>query len=177
MKKFVISGPESTGKTSLAKALAQHYQTGWVEEYARQYLNERNGQYEQKDLLQIAKGQIELENRFLNETTNSPVLLCDTDLLTIKIWSEYKYQSVDPAIEEELNKRAGDLYFLCGPDIPWEPDPLRENPDDRMELYLIYKKEIKALDKQIVEIWGPWEERIKKAIFYIDNIFEPYTNY
>ncbi len=177
MRKFVISGPESTGKTSLAKALAQHYQTDWVAEYARQFIDNLDRPYQKEDLLDIAKGQVELQKNVALTSKNEPGLICDTDLMTIKIWSEYKYRACDPLIIELLEQNAGDFYFLCGPDLPWEADPQRENPENRMELYLIYKKELEALDRKYVEIWGPWEERVKKAIFYIDNIFEPYTNY
>ena len=142
MKKIVITGPESSGKTSLAHRLAVDFGISRVEEYARQYLNENGLEYEEIDLLKIAKGQWMAEK---NEAVNEPdYLICDTDLLTIKIWSAEKYGQVHPWILERVGKGV-DLYLLIRPTLPWEADPQRAHPEDRERLFNIYKKELKEL--------------------------------
>ena len=149
IKHIVITGPESSGKTTLTKTIAKALNTDYTEEYAREYLNS-NSSYKQEDLLLIAQGQLQKEKANLN-----PIAIHDTDLITIKIWSEYKYNQCNPWILEQIEqqKSKNRLYLLCKPDIPWEADPLRENPSNRAELFEIYKKELEDLghDYFIVE--------------------------
>lgn len=149
IKHIVITGPESSGKTTLTKAIAKALNTDYTEEYAREYLKS-NSSYKQEDLLLIAQGQLQKEKANLN-----PIAIHDTDLITIKIWSEYKYNQCNPWILEQIEqqKSKNRLYLLCNPDIPWEADPLRENPSNRVELFEIYKKELEDLghDYFIVE--------------------------
>ena len=141
VKHIVITGPESSGKTTLTKAIAKALDTDYTEEYAREYLNS-NTSYKQEDLLLIAQGQLQKEKANAN-----PIAIHDTDLITIKIWSEYKYNQCDPWILEQIEqqKSKNRIYLLCKPDIPWEADPLRENPSNRAELFKIYKKELEYL--------------------------------
>ncbi|MBJ10690.1 MAG: ATPase [Flavobacteriales bacterium] len=141
VKHIVITGPESSGKTTLTKAIAKALNTDYTEEYAREYLNS-NTSYKQEDLLLIAQGQLQKEKANAN-----PIAIHDTDLITIKIWSEYKYNQCDPWILEQIEqqKSKNRIYLLCKPDIPWEADPLRENPSNRAELFKIYKKELEYL--------------------------------
>ena len=141
VKHIVITGPESSGKTTLTKAIAKALNTDYTEEYAREYLNS-NTSYKQEDLLLIAQGQLQKEKANAN-----PIAIHDTDLITIKIWSEYKYNQCDPWILEQIEKQKSKnrIYLLCKPDIPWEADPLRENPSNRAELFKIYKKELEYL--------------------------------
>tara|TARA_B100000900_G_scaffold404127_1_gene412073 strand:- start:2120 stop:2617 length:498 start_codon:yes stop_codon:yes gene_type:complete len=149
IKHIVITGPESSGKTTLTKAIAKALNTDYTEEYAREYLNS-NSSYKQEDLLLIAQGQLQKEQANLN-----PIAIHDTDLITIKIWSEYKYKHCNPWILEQIERQKSKnrLYLLCKPDITWEADPLRENPSNRAELFKIYKKELEDLghDYFIVE--------------------------
>ena len=141
VKHIVITGPESSGKTTLTKAIAKALNTDYTEEYAREYLNS-NTSYKQEDLLLIAQGQLQKEKANANQ-----IAIHDTDLITIKIWSEYKYNQCDPWILEQIEqqKSKNRIYLLCKPDIPWEADPLRENPSNRAELFKIYKKELEYL--------------------------------
>lgn len=165
--RIVFTGPESSGKTTLAQHLAAHYGAPWVPEYARTYLNRLSRPYEAKDLLEIAQGQLYREDRI---SAGSPrLLLCDTDLLTIKIWAAYKYQAVDPWIVEQVAQRPYDHYFLCKPDLPWEDDPLRENPDDREELYQRYREELLHYQKPFTEIEGTLEQRLITTKRLIDQ--------
>ena len=165
--RIAVVGPESTGKSTLAEQLAAHFETMWVKEFAREYLEKRNGEYEEDDLLAITKGQIAAENEL--EKSASNIIICDTDLITIKIWSEYKFGACDPWITKQIQKRKYDLQLLCYPDIPWEPDPLRENPDDRVQLYKRYKTELIANDFPFVEIKGGKAERLRTAITAIEK--------
>ena len=138
--KIVLTGPESSGKTTLAKALAAHYQTVWVPEYARNYLEPLGLDYQEEDLLHIAKGQLDLEEQFANQSKG--LLFCDTGLIVLKIWSEYRFGRCHPWILEQLQHRHYDLYLLCSPDIPWHYDPLRQNALDRELLFELYPKEM-----------------------------------
>ena len=159
MHKIIVTGPESSGKTTLCKALSKHFNLPFSKEFAREYLYMLNRDYNQKDLLKIAKGQLKSEQN---------TQLLDTDLITIKIWSKYKYGSCDKWILEQIEKQKSKnrFYLLCKPDIPWEADPLRENPNDREELFEIYKKEIASLEHDyfIVDAENRLEKIIQKSI-------------
>lgn len=160
-KRIAITGPESAGKTTLAQALAAGFGTVWVPEYAREYLDKLGRPYVFEDLEAIARGQRELEEQYARRAHR--YLFCDTDLLVIHIWSEYKYQQTSPFVLESLNSRPYDLYVLCSPDIPWEYDPLRENPGEREELYQLYKKELEARSMPFIEVSGSLEERVARV--------------
>jgi len=162
MIKIVLTGPESSGKTTLARQLAEHFHTNHVREYAREYIRSLDRKYREADLIEIAK--LQLESEGLIAPHSGKLLFCDTDLLTIKIWSDYKFKKTDPWILQQIDRRYYDLYLLCAPDIPWEADPQRENPNDREELFEIYKNELHAYNKNYVEIKGSFEERLQMAI-------------
>ncbi|WKN41810.1 ATP-binding protein [Tunicatimonas pelagia] len=166
MIKIVTTGPESSGKTTLAKALAECYQVAWVPEYARDYLNGLDQDYQEKDLLEIAKGQIQREDE---AAKNKPdLLICDTSLIVIKIWSEYRYGRCHPWILEQVEQRSVDLYLLCSPDIPWEADPLRENPTDRDELFEFYERALAGKPNLIIQ--GKPSARLAQATNAIDRL-------
>lgn len=169
MKKIILTGPESSGKTTLARQLAHHFECGWVSEYARTYLNDLDRSYSQADLYQIALGQYQLEQEFAS--LNPPFLICDTSFLVLKIWSLYKYGDCHPFILQQVEQSTQDLYFLCAPDIPWEADPLRENPNNRQELYDIYLKELQRLDLDFMELKGSKERRLYLAEKHITASF------
>jgi len=144
IKKIVIIGPESTGKSTLSKALAQHYQTLWCPEYAREYLLQNGTDYTAADLLTIAKGQLKLEDEFtrkVQEENKRSLLFVDTDMYVMKVWSEYVFGTCDFFILDTIIKRKYDGYLLCNIDLPWVKDELREYPDEkpRQELFSIYK--------------------------------------
>jgi NadR type nicotinamide-nucleotide adenylyltransferase len=160
--KVCVLGPECTGKTALSKALAEHYKTDWVAEYARAYLGKLGRPYDQPDLLKIAHGQLRMEGEWIRDANN--LLICDTNLIVIKIWSEVKFGSVDPDILEKMAESSYDLYLLTYIDVPWENDPLREHPGRREELYQLYLSELKKLPTPFVEVKGSLEQRKKSAI-------------
>jgi NadR type nicotinamide-nucleotide adenylyltransferase len=161
VKKVVLTGPESTGKTTLAQQLAAHFDALWAPEFAREYIEKLNRPYVRNDLLAIAKGQIYQENRLLKKAKK--LLFCDTDLITVKIWAEYKYGDCDPWILQNIAERHYDFYLLCAPDLPWQADSQRENPSDRDRLFDLYKETLLRLGKKFVEISGLENERFELA--------------
>jgi NadR type nicotinamide-nucleotide adenylyltransferase len=152
IQKIVVLGPESTGKSTLCAALATHYQTIWTPEYARTYLSEHGTKYSYDDLLTIAKGQIENEEKSIellgqniednkSQVTNNK-LIVDTDMYVMKVWCEYVFNNCHHYILEQINQRNYDLYLLCDIDLPWTADEMREYPnaEPRLELFTIYKE-------------------------------------
>lgn len=169
IKKIVVIGPECTGKTDLSKFLAEHFKTVWVEEYARPYINKLIRPYEQTDLTKIAHGQARMEDEWVREANR--VLICDTNALVVKIWSEHKFGECDKEILT-LTERHYDLYLLTYIDVPWEDDPQREHPDKREHFWKIYKTAVEKSGVPFVEIGGSKEERRKKAIDAINTILK-----
>ena len=161
MLKIIVTGPESSGKTTLCKALSKHFNLPFSKEYAREYLDSLNRDYNQADLLKIAKGQLQVENE---------IQLLDTDLITLKIWSEYKYGICDKWMIEQIERQKSEnrFYILCKPDIPWQADVQRENPKNREELFDLYKKEIERLRHDYFIVGG--ENRIKNSISKIASL-------
>jgi len=170
-KKFVVIGPESTGKSTLCQGLADHFHTGWVREYAREYLEIHGMDYRPADLLTIAKGQLALEEAGVaalekNAQTGELVLFIDTDMYVMKVWSEFVFGSCDPWILEQIVTRHYDGYLLCRTDLPWTYDVLREYPDEgsREKLFHIYRDLLINQGTPWVEIGGQLDERLKAAI-------------
>lgn len=170
VKRIAIVGPECTGKTALASFLAQHFQTIWVPEFARSYIETLNRPYEKQDLVTIARGQIWLENELA--TRANKVIICDTNLIVIKIWSEFNYGDCDPEIVKALSTQHYDLQLLTYIDIPWEDDPQREHPHQREQLYEIYKSELLNSNAHFIEIKGIERERRTTAIQAIEEILK-----
>lgn len=162
MQRIAITGPESSGKTTLARALAAHFGLPWVPEFAREYLADLRRPYDEEDLLCIAEGQLEAEQRVAAERPS--MLVCDTDLLVIRIWSQEKFGRVDSRLEELVDGTEYHHTLLCRPDLPWEPDPLRENPHDRDRLFGIYEQELNALGRTYAVIQGERTERLHRAV-------------
>ena len=190
IKKIVILGPESTGKSTLCEQLATHYNTVWVPEYARTYLLEHGMNYTYQDLLAIAKGQLSLEDQYLQELERtikqtdtsanqnlgdkkevSPILI-DTNMHVMKVWCEFVFGQCHDWILNQIAQREYDLYFLCNIDLPWVKDELREYPDleSRQKLFHIYKD---AMINQAVpwnEISGDYDQRLQEAISVVDDL-------
>lgn len=167
MYKILFTGPESTGKSTLASTLARQFQTVWVPEYARLFLEVQGPDYVEQDLVHIAEGQLKLEDHLANYATQ--LMFCDTSMLVMKVWSMYQYQRVHPWILEQWQKRHYDLYVLCGIDTPWEAGPFREHPNEREVLYELYKKELEASNKPFIELWGSMEERLARLLLLLEQ--------
>jgi nicotinamide riboside kinase len=161
-KKIVLTGPESTGKSTLAKQLAEFYNVPCVAELARNFIANLGRAYTEDDVLEIARLQIEEEVKLL--TSNQRAVFFDTDLVITKIWLLHVYGKSPKWIDDALNKYPADLHLLCNYDLPWEPDPVRENPDIRPLLFEKYKNEIVSLNQSYAIISGVGEERFSNAI-------------
>ncbi len=181
VKKIVIIGPESTGKSSLCKQLAAHYKTIWIDEYAREYLVKNGTNYSFENLLEIAKGQIEGEESGIRnwklgieklQTTNHKPVFIDTDMYVMKVWCEFVFDKCHHWILNRIAKRKYDLYLLCNIDLPWVKDELREYPDlvSRQKLYHHYKDIMINQNVPWVEISGNYEERLAIAIAAVQDL-------
>ncbi|MEP7374499.1 MAG: AAA family ATPase [Chitinophagaceae bacterium] len=197
LKKIVILGPESTGKSTLCKQLAEHYKTRWCPEFAREYLLKHGMNYTFDDLLTIAKGQIAMEDEYVEEvrkskspedgrtiaadkaissgragSTASRLLFIDTDMYVMKVWCEFVFDNCHLFILDQIVERTYDLYLLCNVDLPWVKDELREYPDleSRQRLYFIYQDILVNQPVSWVDINGGYEERLQKAITAVEAI-------
>jgi NadR type nicotinamide-nucleotide adenylyltransferase len=171
--KVVLFGPESTGKTTMSELLAKHYNTVWVAEYAREYLqgkwNNERKTCEDKDLIPIAQGQIELENKLSLKADK--VLICDTDLLETKVYSEEYYGGfVHPELDKFALKNTYDLYLLTNIDTPWEADDLRDRPGQREEMYAAFENALKKYNRPYIKLDGSIKNRMDVAVKAIDQL-------
>ncbi|PXY45457.1 DUF4301 family protein [Flavobacterium hydrophilum] len=170
--KIALFGPESTGKTTLAKQLAAYYETEWVPEYAREYLQikwEENKQIcTEADMMPIAYGQVALENEKLE--TAQQYLFCDTNLMVTKVFSEVYYGNCNPILNEAALAHEYDLFFLTDIDVPWEKDDIRDNPNKRETVFSVFKQTLIENNKPFVTISGDKESRLAKAVAVIDNL-------
>ena len=177
--KIVLFGPESTGKTTLSKQLARHYNTVWTPEFAREYLqkkwNNERKTCEKEDLLPIAIGQMNLENKLGRKADK--LLICDTDLLETKVYSEEFYGgTVDLKLREAVAKNKYDLYLLTYIDTPWEEDDLRDRPEQRLEMFTAFENTLKKYKKNYILLKGDKETRLKNATEAIDKIIAAKDN-
>ena len=185
VKKIVIIGPESTGKSTLCKQLAAHYDTIWVKEYAREYLLKNGTNYSFETLLDIAKGQVAEEellithcqlpesySSILQPTRHEKLLFIDTDLYVMKVWCEFVFEKCHHWILNRIVERKYDGYLLCNIDLPWVKDELREYPDlkSRKKLFHHYKDIMLNQNVPWVDISGNYEERLEKAIEAVDKL-------
>lgn len=198
LKKIVVLGPESTGKSTLCNKLATQFSSTWCPEFAREYLLKNGKNYSFDDLLTIAKGQIalqekyevnslakwekETENRqaalqkilFVNFSSSySPILFLDTDMYVMKVWCEYVFNKCHSFILEKAAVQTCDLYLLCNPDLPWVKDELREYPDlqSRIELYHIYRDILIHQQVPWISIEGKdYENRFHQAVAAVEKL-------
>ena len=171
--KIALFGPESTGKTTLSEQLARYYNTIWVPEYAREYLqkkwNDERKTCEPKDLLPIAEGQMRLENTLAKKATK--ILICDTDLLETKVYSEAYYVGhCDPILEKYALQNTYDLYFLTYIDIEWEQDDLRDKPKEREHMFAYFKDTLEKYNRNFVILKGDKKARLRTAVEHIDKL-------
>jgi NadR type nicotinamide-nucleotide adenylyltransferase len=173
MRKVVIIGPESTGKSVLAEQLAEHYKTVWCPEFAREFLLETKGRYSFEDLLNIAHGQLELEDVMLTQATNGFYFI-DTDMYVMKVWCEVAFEQCHTWILKQIAKRQYDLFLLCNIDLPWVKDELREYPDleVRKRLFEMYRDLMINQTTPWAIISGTDTQRLQTAVSVIDTIFQ-----
>ncbi len=156
-----VTGTESTGKTTLAVLLAQALEAPLVPEIARRELAGRHG-YSAADVLAIAQKQRQAEDEALSG--GARLVVADTDLTVIQVWWEEKYGELHPWIARALDERSERRYLLARPDLPWEPDPLRESPLDRERLHARYLELMQASPFPCFEVSGLGEDRLTGAL-------------
>ncbi|SFU08971.1 nicotinamide-nucleotide adenylyltransferase, NadR type [Algoriphagus locisalis] len=168
-KRILILGPESTGKSTLAEDLANHFGEPWVPEYAREYLEDLGREYRYEDMLAIGKGQVALEDEIAKKAEK--YLFCDTDLRVIHIWSEHRFGKTHPWVLDQIAERKYDLILLTDTDLPWTPDPQREYPELEMRNYFLdlYKKLAGESGFPHYIISGSREKRLEDSISHIKN--------
>lgn len=169
LNKIAILGPESTGKSQLSIELANYFDAPYVPEMAREYLAEKGINYTNQDVLDIATLQQETENKLQKIHNDKTYLFCDTELITIKIWLEFKEWKVPNWIIEQIKNSDYKLYLLTDIDLPWQEDPLRENPYDRIELFQLFEKELIDFGKNYKIVKGSGDLRTKNAIEIIQK--------
>ncbi|MDZ7775370.1 MAG: ATP-binding protein [Bacteroidales bacterium] len=167
IRKIAITGPEPTGKSALAEALASHYKTVWVPEVAREYIAKLNRPYRKDDIEIIAKEQLRLENKMSKKA--GKLLFCDTELIVTKIWSEFVFGSCAEWIKNTIKTHPYDLYLLMNIDLPWQEDPQREHPHRRKELFDKYYDELESHHFPFSVVSGTGEARIQSAIEVIKS--------
>ena len=173
--RVVLYGPESTGKTTLAKALADHYQTAWVPEFARPYLQEKWDKEQAvctlEDLPIIAQGQLAAEDAAIQKANK--LILCDTNILVTKVWSETHFKGYcAPELNTILAQTHYDLYLLTSIDVPWEKDDLRDRPNDREHMFIYFKQQLVTYNFPFLVLEGNPKERVEKAVIAIDQLLE-----
>lgn len=171
--RVVLFGPESTGKTTLSIQLAKYYNTVWVAEFARDYLQEKWNQErktcEPSDIMPIAYGQMALENKLALKADK--VLICDTDLLETKVYSEEYYGGyVHPKLEKAALENIYDLYLLTYIDTPWEADDLRDRPDQRQNMFTAFENSLRKYKRPYITLKGDKKVRLQKAIKEINHL-------
>ena len=164
--KIAIVGPESTGKSTMSKYLADYYQTIWVPEFARGYCENLTGDCTLQDEINMFYGQLALEKELLPKANQ--LLICDTTFITIKIWSDALFGSTPQEVLDELPKQHYDFYLLLDIDMPWQDDPLRNFPTQREHFMQVWHQELKVLDANYKVVSGIGETRFQNAVKAID---------
>jgi NadR type nicotinamide-nucleotide adenylyltransferase len=186
LKRIVVIGPESTGKSTLCASLALHYDTVWCPEFAREYLLRYGMEYQYEDLLTIARGQLAMEDEYAimaqqqwetqrPKKSSEPLLFVDTDMYVMKVWSEFVFNRCDPWILKQIVERSYNLYLLCYTDLPWVKDELREYPDlkTRETLFHIYQDILINQSVPWAAVRGTDEERFHSAVDAVDGLLFP----
>jgi nicotinamide riboside kinase len=166
--KIAIVGPESTGKSSLAQALAMHFNEPWVPEIARDYITNLDRPYTLNDITLLAELQLQAEQEKINSAKK--FLFCDTTLLVNKIWAQFVFNEVPQIINELYLPQDYVLHLLCDIDLPWEYDPLREHPNYRKELFQLYEKDLELSQANYIKVNGFSQQRIDMAVDLIHQL-------
>ena len=168
MIRVVITGSESTGKTTLAHRLAAHYAIEWVPEFVREFVATKGAMPDFSDHGAIARGQMALEDA--HAARSSGLVVQDTDLLSTVVYSRHYFGRVPEWIAEAARARRPDLYLLTEIDVPWVPDPARDRGDRRDEMQQLFRDAVAASGARWVAITGDWDERFARAVGEIDAL-------
>ena len=171
IKRIVICGPESTGKSTMTENLSVHFNTNYVDEFAREFLQKKldivNEVCTKEDLIKIARGQIELENTKIKSANK--LIFCDTNISTTIAWSKTHFDGFcDPWLMSQSKLLKYDYYLLLNTDVAWIKDALRDSPNDREKMFLAHKFELDILNVNYDIIEGSnFDKRLKQAVDYI----------
>ncbi len=162
--RIVITGPESTGKTELAQALADKWKTVWIPEYARFYVENLGRPYSYDDVIRIAKYQITQEAEYASRIGNG-ILFYDTWLIITKVWFDLVFGKCPEWVSDHIRSSKIDLFLVCATDLPWISDPVRENGGDkREELFGLYCDEIRSFGFNYEIVGGIGNLRVENAM-------------
>ena len=168
-RRIVITGAESTGKSTLAQALSDHYGEPWTHEFVRGYVDQLDRELQPADLDSIARGQLALEDAGLEQAKR--LVIHDTNIVSSIIYAQHYFGVTLEWVDACFRERKYDLYLFCMPDIPWKADEgQRESPEARAQLHRIFKTKLDSLKVPYVEIYGSKEERLQKAILNIEQL-------
>lgn len=173
--RICIVGAESTGKTTLAQALAEHYRTTWIPEYAREYseakLTGGSTEWSPSEFTHIAQTQWDRENagaRIANR-----ILICDTDAFATTIWYRRYFETRSPEVEAIVAKqKPPDLYLLTDIDTPFQPDNIRDGEGIRTWMHQTFLEELAKQQRPFVLLSGPHEERLACAVTKIEQVLQ-----
>jgi nicotinamide riboside kinase len=174
--RIALTGPECTGKSTLAVQLAKHYNTLCIPEYAREYVATLSRPYNYDDVVHIAEMQVKQLKEY--SLRAGRLLFMDTYLIITKVWFDLVFNRRPDWIDTALAEHSVDFYLLCDTDIPWEADPVRENGGTRREYLMgIYKRELIHFGCEYGIVRGTGNERLKNAIAQVDNYIQKRTTY
>lgn len=166
LTKIAVVGPESTGKSTMAKHLAQVLHTVCVPEYARYYCQHLDRNYTLQDEINMFHGQLALEEAIIS-FANQDVLICDTTILTVKIWCDHLFGDTPALVKSTIATRPYDFYLLMDIDLPWEDDPLRDFPDQREHFRAVWEQGLQALEANYMVVSGQGEERLQRGVEHV----------
>lgn len=171
MIKIAITGPESTGKSTLTQLLADYFHAPWCPEYSREYFKSHSIKYSLGDVIIINEMQWNRFNDLVRNAQNEKIVFSDTEALVNRVWTEERFGCCPPEIKKIARKAQFDLYLLCYPDLPWEYDPLREDKDNRMHLYQHYVELLNKMGASYYVIKGDGEQRLENALHILFENF------
>jgi NadR type nicotinamide-nucleotide adenylyltransferase len=168
LRRVTVTGSESTGKTRLARQLAQRFDTVWVPEFSREYAVHKAAPLDASDVEPIARGQIRAEDQRLGRACGLGIL--DTDLVSTVVYAEHYYGRCPAWVEQAARERLANLYLLCDIDVPWVPDPVRDRPHARAEIHAAFVERLDGDGATSVVLRGTWEEREATGVAAVEEL-------
>ena len=161
LRRVCVTGPESTGKTTLAQRLAELASTEWVPEASRVYAERKGAELQASDVEPIAREHIRLADAASDRVRaeGKSLLVLDTDLLSTVIYSRHYYRMVPGWVERKERARRADLYLLCDIDVPWIADGVRDRPENRAEMFALFRDALVRRKAPYVLVHGDWAAR------------------
>ncbi len=174
LQKIVITGPESSGKSWLTAKLGEHFNAPYALEYARIFLEENGADYDFDTLEKIICGHLDYQRKYVEKS--SDLIFLDTDLINFKVWEEVVFAKTHDFLEDAITNEADHLYLLTYPDLPWEADPLRENRENRIEIFERHQQEIERLGREYRVVKGIGQDRLQNAIICTTQLLNQIDN-